>query len=312
MKNRKPEQRNMGGVWSRLSGALRGPARAPTPAARFDWLRFLAAAAQDTTAWATHDDVRATAARLAVFGGRENLPLSLGSVYAAAVARFLPMRYEGTVVRTVALDCETFGRTVEFHAVAFSADASTLFVAAMRSRFDRILAYDTATGAVRCTRKIYDGVCLSAATPDGCVFATPLCQLHVLTRNLDVVAQGTKLNGGYTAHALHADATDIVMASYQCVHLARCRDAVFYRRFTLGWSADLYPRQISFVHWDDTKHIAVSFEEVEITHNYTFTGALTSVSCAAPELLRFGQFAAPHGHYVLAFTDGNTALATLV
>jgi hypothetical protein len=56
--------------------------------------------------------------------------------------RFLPTRSEGTVVRLVALECETYGPTVKcIAAVAFSADASTLYVAAMRSRFDRILAF---------------------------------------------------------------------------------------------------------------------------------------------------------------------------
>ena len=81
--------------------------------------------------------------RVAVLGGREGMPRSLGSVYGGAVTRFLGGGCRGVVSRVIA----TAGVVSWSNGVALSRDGSTLLVSDYSGGSDAIHAFRVADGS---------------------------------------------------------------------------------------------------------------------------------------------------------------------
>jgi DNA-binding beta-propeller fold protein YncE len=205
--------------------------------------------------------------RVAMLGGREGVPRSLGSVYGGSVTRFLGGSLRGVVSRVIATpDIVSYS-----NGIAVSNDGCTLLVSDTRGRSSRrsIREYVVANGRPRRIIRGCDDelrqlaqpqqVCIA---PDGFVFVADYRRdcVQVLTPALDfhgfVGAGCIEAPVGVCANA------DVVVVS-ECeahrISVFSRRDGALLRRFGCDGSGDgqlEYPLGLCFMSGD--RHVAVA------------------------------------------------------
>jgi DNA-binding beta-propeller fold protein YncE len=203
--------------------------------------------------------------RVAVLGGREGMPRSLGSVYGGSVTRFLGGSLRGVVSRVI----DTHGMTPSCNGVAVSVDGCTLLVGSGLWKSNTIHEFDIEDGSRRRViggrgdgplqfkdpRQVY-------VAADGFVFVAESGnnRLQVLTPSLDLhcfIGQGQlQFSVGVCANA------DVVVASDyfgSCISVFNRCDGALLRRFGSQGSDDeqLYqPCGLCFMSGD--RHVAVA------------------------------------------------------
>jgi DNA-binding beta-propeller fold protein YncE len=205
--------------------------------------------------------------RVAVLGGREGMPRSLGSVYGGAVTRFLG----GTMVLGVSHAIET-GLVAGGNGVAVSRDGSTLLFAdgAYVMGSHAIHVFSVADGSqLRVVGSKGSGPlqfsspCHVHVAPDGFVFVADFGnrRVQVLTPTLDF--HGFVGVGGLHAPVGVCANADVVVVSEAHpaphINVFDRRDGSLLRRFGTFGSGDGeldIPRGLCFV--DDDRHIAVA------------------------------------------------------
>jgi hypothetical protein len=204
--------------------------------------------------------------RVAVLGGREGMPRSLGSVYGGSVTRFLGGSLRGVVSRVI----DTPGVKSSGSGIAVSVDGCTLLVSDGRyGRSDSIHEIDTADGSRR--RIIgtkgdgplqFDNPEHLCIAPDGFVFVAESGndRVQVLTPSLDFhafIGQDELVRPvGVCANA------DIVVVSEYWAHriaVFNRGDGALLRRFGCSGIGDgqlLHPSGLCFMSGD--RHVAVT------------------------------------------------------
>jgi DNA-binding beta-propeller fold protein YncE len=200
--------------------------------------------------------------RVALLGGREGMPRSLGSVYGGSVTRFLGGSCRGVVSRVI----DTRG--LECGGVAVGADGSTLLVSDSLCGSHAIHEFSVVDGSRRRViggegdgpLQFYDPHQVYVA-PDGFVFVADCFKHHVqlLTPDLDFhcfIGKGELRNpAGVCANA------DVVVVSEfdaHCMAVFNRRDGALLRRFGSVGSGDgqfVYPSGLCFLSGD--RHVAV-------------------------------------------------------
>jgi DNA-binding beta-propeller fold protein YncE len=205
--------------------------------------------------------------RVAVLGGREGMPRSLGSVYGGSLTRFLGGSLRGVVSRVI----DRHGVTPRSNGIAVSVDGGTLLLLESAFGSHAIHCHDLGTtdGSLRRVvggrgdgpLQLLEPVHLCIA-PDGFVFVADSRnnRVQVLTPSLDFhgfVGQGQLLRpGGVCANA------DVVVVSElrdNRVTVFNRGDGALLRRFGCSGSGDsqlMYPAGLCFVAGD--RHIAVA------------------------------------------------------
>jgi DNA-binding beta-propeller fold protein YncE len=250
--------------------------------ARLLWLRSLCAVAEGADVPLSHSalddsssrcppDVCVTAVlgdplqRVAVLGGREGMPRSLGSVYGGSVTRFLGGSLRGVVSRVI----DTAG--VKSSGIALSVDGCTVLVSdgGVFGGSNTIHEVRTADGSQR--RVIggcgdgplqFDAPVQLCIAPDGFVFVAEFGnhRVQVLTPSLDFHAFIGEGELGRPA-GVCANADVVVVSEYHTHRIAvfnRCGGALL-RRFGTYGSGDgqlRYPCELCFLSGD--RNVAVA------------------------------------------------------
>jgi DNA-binding beta-propeller fold protein YncE len=201
--------------------------------------------------------------RVAVLGGREGMPRSLGSVYGGAVTRFLGGGLRGIQRRVVGMLVKSI-----YSGIGVTVDGSTLLVS--QSCFpDSVHKISLTDDAQRC-RVIggkgtgpleFDLPQQVYVAPDGFVFVADYGnnRVQVLTPSLDFHAC---VGAGHMQHpgGVCANADVVVVSEYEAHHVAVFSrgDGAFVRRFGRFGTADgqlHHPHALCFMSGD--RHIAV-------------------------------------------------------
>jgi DNA-binding beta-propeller fold protein YncE len=205
--------------------------------------------------------------RVAVLGGREGMPRSLGSVYGGSVTRFLGGGLRGVESRVIAMR----GVKSDSNGVAVSRDGSTLLVADGGGGTHAIHEFDAVDGS---RRRIVGGLGDGPLqfknprqvwiAPDDFVFVADYSnnRVQVLTPSLDFHAfigvGHLNLPAGVCANA------DVIMVSVHgrgahCISVFNRRDGTLLRRFGCSGSDD---GQLHFPHGlcfsSGHRHVAVA------------------------------------------------------
>jgi DNA-binding beta-propeller fold protein YncE len=240
--------------------------------------------------------------RLAVLGGREGMPRSLGSVYAGSVTRFIGGSLRGVVSRVI----DTPGVRSETNGVAVSVDGGTLLAA--DGRYDgshAIHEFDLADG---CRRRVVgeEGagplqfsdprqLCIA---PDDYVFVADAgnSRVQVLTPTLDFhsfVGEGKLIR----PVGVCANADVVVVSEPHHISVFSRDDGALLRRFGCHGTGDgklEYPLGLCFM--SDDRHVAVADQS---NHR-------VSVFSVEGEFIRHvgvGVLGRPHGVAASAFDE---------
>jgi sugar lactone lactonase YvrE len=235
--------------------------------ARLPWLRAVCAVAEGADVPLSHalPDASCVAAvlgdalrRVAVLGGREGMPRSLGSVYGGAVTRFLGGSLRGVESRVI----DTPGVVSSNNGMAVSHDGSTLLVSDCFGGSHAIHKFDVMTGSLR--RVVGGGVGRLQfqspwqlwIAPDDFVFVADYNnnRVQVLTPTLELhgfVGVG-ELSGPL---GVCANADVVVVSEYfaHCISVFSRSDGTLLRRFGSAGSGDgqlMSPRGLCFMSSD--------------------------------------------------------------
>jgi DNA-binding beta-propeller fold protein YncE len=204
--------------------------------------------------------------RVAVLGGREGMPRSLGSVYGGAVTRFLGGSCHGVVSRVI----HTPGVKSYNNGVAVSRDGCTLLVSDGTSCASHAIhVYSTLDGA--CRRAVGgegDGLFQFNApqqlyiAPDGFVFVADYGnnRVQVLTPDLDFHSfVGVGVLRGPIGVCANADVVVVAEYDAHCISVFNRHDGALLRRLGCSGSGDgqlRSPCGLCFVSGD--RHVAVA------------------------------------------------------
>ncbi len=243
--------------------------------------------------------------RVAVLGGREGIPRSLGSVYAGSVTRFIGGGFQGVVSRVI----YTPGVYSDTNGVAVSRDGRTLLVA--DGKYDgshAIHEFDLTDGS---WRRIIGGkgdgplqfsdprqLCIA---PDDYVFVADARnkRVQVLTPHLDFHAF---IGAGHLARPVGVCANaDVVVVSEtaptHCISVFSRDDGTLTRRFGCRGSGDgelYYPFGLCFM--SGGRHVAVADHSNDRVSVFSVDG----------EFIRHvgvGVLSRPHGVAASAFDE---------
>jgi DNA-binding beta-propeller fold protein YncE len=207
--------------------------------------------------------------RVAVLGGREGMPRSLGSVYGGAVTRFLGGSLRGVARRVI----DTPGVASVCNGVAVGRDGCSLLVSVgSRSGSDAVQEFSMVDGS---RRRVIGGKGAGLlqfdvprqvfVAPDGFVLVTDAGnhRVQVLTAALDFHGFIGEGQLRYPA-GVCANADIIVVSDYdaRCMSVWRRGDGTLVRRFGFAGSGDgqlRNPRGLCFMSGD--RHVAVADDE---------------------------------------------------
>jgi DNA-binding beta-propeller fold protein YncE len=254
--------------------------------ARLLWLRSLCAVAEGADVPLSHPDPDATSSsssprcspdvcvaavlgdalhRIAVLGGREGMPRSLGSVYGGSVTRFLGGSLRGMASRII----DTPGVASWSNGIALSVDGATLLVSDSEGDSGIIRGFSVADGSLlRVIGGVGDEplqfrrphqVCIA---PDGFVFvADPsMSRVQVLTPSLDFHSFiGVDKLAGPVGVCANADFVAVSERHTHSIAVLNRLDGAFLRRFGSHGRGDAqltYPRGLCFM--SGGRHVAVA------------------------------------------------------